>query len=238
MNNNLFICFQRGFIKRKNIPLTDDIILFDTYDLLKKTKFSNISEWRKLDYLGIPFPPAEANYQFPKELYLVFKKKQTDFQFNYLEYGSDVKILSVDLFNALGDNGLSKEQYECAALQLVDKSGNQLSEKKYCALRFGNFNDEQFIFNKQTAVKTKINGSTNYLYPDLALKQSIPRNIFMLKEFSYRNSFIIAGIDTATALAKKFTDLDIYSIKDFPFIYQNQYNEDELPVNNRFTLTH
>lgn len=236
MKSDLFICFQRGFIKAQNIPLTDDIVLFDTLDLEKRTKFYNCSEWRKLDYINVAFPPQEAKYQFPQWLYLVFKKKQKEFSFNYLEYGSDVKILSEDLYQTLCDKGLSKEQYEYAELKLSDKNGNLLSEKKYCALRFGKFDDELFDFNKQTVVRTKVNGSTNYLYPDLKLSKTSQKKIFVLKEFCFRNSFLIEGTELATQLSEKFIDLDIYHIADFPFVYNNQYDDNELPQNNKFKI--
>lgn len=223
--NKLFVTFQRGHIKRKGIPLLDDITLFDTYDPSKMTKFYTDSQWRTLDYKNLPFPPEEKEYKFPSELYLVFKKKQTDFQFNYLEYGSDVKILSLDFFRELSNNGLDKGQYEYSTLKLVNKEGNQLTDRKFFALRFGKFDDDKFDLNQKTSVRSKVNGSTNYIYPDLALiTESLDKHVFVLKEFAYRASFVFDGKEFVTNIVDKFKDIDIYNTKDFPFIYDNQYD--------------
>lgn len=238
MKNELFVSFLRGYIKRKGIPLGDDIILFDSFDSTKRTKFYSDSGWRTLDYKDIPFPPKEQKYKFPPELYLVFKKKQIDFQFNYLEYGSDVKILSLDFFQELLNNGLDKNQYEYSILKLVNKDGDQLTERKYCALRFGKFDDDKFEFNKQTSVRSKVNGSTNYIYPDLVLiTDSLDKNIFVLREFAYRNSFVFNNKDFVDHLITKFTDINIYTTRDFPFIYDNQYDEELVPLNNEYLIT-
>lgn len=215
----------------------DDIILFDSFDSSKRTKFYSVSEWRTLDYKDIPFPPEDNKYKFPKDLYLVFKKKQNDFQFNYIEYGSDVKILSIDLFEKLSDNGLEKDQYEYSILKLVDKEGNVLTDKRYCALRFGKFDDHLFEVNKQTSFRSKVNGSTNYIYPDLTLNiENSDRKIFVLKEFSYRKSLIFNSLNLVTNLVTQFNDIDIYNTKEFPFIYDNQYDEEVVPLQNSYKI--
>ena len=105
MENNLFITFQRGYLKRKGIPLVDDIMLHDTYNSNKKQKFYTSSEWRTLDYKDIPFPPPEDKYKQPNKLYLVFKKKQKEITFNYIEFGSNVKIISAALYELLLQGG-------------------------------------------------------------------------------------------------------------------------------------
>lgn len=237
MEHDLFVSFQRNYIKRKGIPLVDDIILFDSFDSSKRTKFYSDSEWRTLDYKDIPFPPEEKKYRFPEELYLVFKKKQNDFQFNYIEYGSDVKILSLDLFELLSDNGLENDHYEYSTLKLVDKEGRLLTDRKYCALRFGKFDDNMFELNKQTSFRTKVNGSTNYIYPDLELTaEKQEKKIFVLKEFAYRKSFVFYSVNLVTDLVAQFSDIDIYNTKEFPFIYDNQYDEEVIPLQNDYKI--
>ena len=237
MKNKIFISFQRGYLKRNGIPLTDDITLFDTFDGTKKTKFFSISKWRTLDFKDIPFPPEEEKYQFPENLFLVFKKKPKNIDFHYLEYGSDVKILSKKFFEFLIKNGLNEIQFERSVLKLLDNEGNELTENKYVAIRFGLFNDDLFDFNKQTSVRTKVNGSTNYLYPDLNIQNTDERKVFVLKDFAYRKSIIFVGEAVVAELQKSFNGIDIYAIADFPFAYSNQYDEDILPLNNHLIIS-
>ncbi|SUI96922.1 Uncharacterised protein [Sphingobacterium spiritivorum] len=228
MENKLFISFQRGYIKRKGTPLTDDVVLFDSFDATKKAKFFSVSEWRTLDYREIPFPPVEDKYKFPSNLFLLIKKKLKNIDFHYLEYGSDVKILSQRFFDFLIKNGLNKEQFEFSDLQLVDKDGNIVTDGKFVALRFGLFDDHLFDFSKQTSVRTKINGNTNYLYPNLRLQGTDVRTVFVIKDFAYRSSLIFSGQSVLTEILKSFEGIDIYSVADYPFIYANQYEEDAL----------
>lgn len=232
MENKLFISFQRGYLKMEGVPLSDDIVLFDSFDGSKRAKFFSLSEWRALDYKDIPFPPVEEKYKFPEHLFLTFKKKQKNIDFHYLEYGSDVKILSADFFNFLLENGLNKNQFELADIKIVDVDGNSLTEKKYVALRFGLFDDNLFDFNKQTSIRTKVNGSTNYLFPDIKLRDGGARKVFVLKDFAYRASIVFSKQSVISEILKTFKGIDIYSIEDFPFVYSNQYDEEILPLNN------
>lgn len=168
-------------------------------------------------------------------LYLVFKKSQKEVTFDYIEYGPTVKILSYDFFELLTEYGLSENHYELSKLKLVDKNCNEITDKKYVALRFGKFDDDLFELHKETSIRTKIHGSTKYLYPHLELKKSQQKKVFNLKEFSYRQSIIFEGTELDTL--KGFgLDLDIYKLSDFPFVYANQYDENVLPLENQYRI--
>jgi hypothetical protein len=232
MENELFIWFNRGYKPKKGTPLTDDIVLFDSFDNSKKQKFFNQSEWMVFDYKPMTFPPQEEKYKFPKNQFLIIKKKIKDIFFDYIEYGSNVKIFSENLFDFLIKNGLDSG-YEIATLSVVDKFGNRLTDRKYVALRFGLYNDDLFDYNTKTKQKTKVHGSTNYTFPDLSLKDNlINKSIFVLNEFAYRHSIIFKK-DVLQKLLNYY-EPEIYRIKDFTFLYENQYDEEILPLKNSY----
>jgi hypothetical protein len=232
MKNELFIWFYRGYLPVKGIPLNDDIIMFDSFDN-NKNKFYNKSEWAVLDYKPMPFPPNDDKYKFPQEQYLVIKKKMKEILFDYIDYRSNVKIFSEELYNILLNNGLNTG-YEKSETFIVDKTGNKLTDKKYIALRYGLFDDNLFNFNEKTKQRTKVNGSTNYTFPDLVLKDgAIEKSVFVINKFAYRNCIIFKGSILNELL--KFYET-IYKIKEFPHIYENQYEEEIMPKNNKYKI--
>jgi hypothetical protein len=205
--------------------------MFDTFD---NNKFSNRSEWAVMEYKSLPFPPIEEKYKFPERQFLIIKKKMKEVLFDYIEYRYNTKIFSLELLNYLKTNGLNYG-YETSELIVIDKSGNELTGKKYFALRFGSFDDDLFDFNEKTKQRTKVHGSTNYTFPDIKLKNYCnEKSVFVLNEFSYRNAVIIKGSLINELL--KYYKTEIYKISDFPYIYENQYDEKILPVNNEYKI--
>lgn len=221
-------------MQKRGIPLSDDIALFDTFDINKKSKFSNNSEWRVFDYKPMPFPPIENKYTFPKHLYLVFKKKIKDVLFDYIEFGSNVKIVSESFYHFLLDHKMDSG-FEKSELTLVNKQGIEVSNKKYYALRFGIFDDDKFDFDEKTKKRIK-HGSTFYVFPNLNLKDfSIDKQVFCISPLPYRESLILKA-DLINKILQNFHDPEIYDLSKFPFIYENLYDEDILPIKNQYRI--
>ena len=234
MKEELYIWYNRNYLKKEGFPLSDNITLFDTFESAN-VRFKNISEWAVLSYRDISFPPENEKYKFPLKQFLVLKQKIKTISFDYIEYHSNVKIVSESFLNFLKYNGLETNQYEIAELTIVDKNGKLLTEKKYFALRFGTFDDELFDFNEPTKRRTKVHGSTNYLFPDLSLKYLLPgKSIFVLKHFSYRETIIFKECVLDSVI--QFQSPEIYKLKDFPYIYENQYDEELLPIKNQYQI--
>jgi len=119
----LFISFQRGYLKRKDTPQSGELMLFDSFDPAKRTKFYSTSEWKTLDYKD-----------------------------------------------------------------------------------------------------------------DLQLKVQAPIiTIFVLREFAYRSSFVFSNIDFVRRLGTQF-GVESYNAKDFSFIYEHQYEEDIIPLDNSYKI--
>ena len=231
MTTDLFIWYNRDYLKKTGFPLRDKIKLFDTFDN-KKNKFYSTSEWAVLSYRQMDFPPQEEKYKFPPKQFLIINQKFKEILFDYIEYHSDVKIVSENLLSFFREHGLIGG-YETAQIEIVDKKGDILTDKKYFALRFGSYDDDFFDFNNKTKQRTKVHGSTNDTYPDLVLKhKDIKQSIFVLSELSYRNSLILTR-DVLDKMLNNFYMPEIYRISDFPYIYENQY---DLPFDNAYKL--
>ncbi|SHG43261.1 Imm43 family immunity protein [Pedobacter caeni] len=234
MEQQLYIAFNRHYLKRKGTPLTDDIVFFDSYDPNKRSKFFNESEWRTYHHSSSPFPPIEAKFKMPSKLYLLLKKKEKEILFDYLDYGFHIKIVSKEFYDFLCKHGLDKNSYEKSKLDLVDKDRSKLSNRTYYALRFGKFDNDHFDFHKESKIRTKVNGSTQYLYQDLELKQDIDKAVFVLVESAYERVFIIKGQKVLEEAKKQFIGIDFYDAHDFPFVFQHQYDDDILPIVNSY----
>ncbi|REC59787.1 Imm43 family immunity protein [Chryseobacterium pennae] len=63
------------------------------------------------------------------------------------------------------------------------------------------------------------------------------KNIFVLIEFSYRNSLVFNSKNLVDDLVTKFADVYIYKTKGFPFVYDNQYDEELVFLNNEYLVT-
>lgn len=234
MEQQLYIAFNRSYLKRKGTPLTQDIVFFDSYDPNKRFKFFSESEWRTYHHSSPTFPPVEAKFKMPSKLYLLLKKKEKEISFDYLDFGFYVKILSKEFYDFLCKHGLDETLYERSILDLVDKDSNKLSSRTYYALRFGKFDNDHFDFHKESKIRMKVHANTQYLYPDLELKQDIEKAVFVLVESAYEHVFIIKGEKALDEAKKQFTGIDFYDAHDFPFVYQHQYDEDILPLVNSY----
>lgn len=230
----LFIWYYRTLLP-KGIPYKDDIILFDNYDIEKK-KFYSKSEWRKVDFTPMPFPPAIESYKFPQQLFLVVQKKIKEILFDYYEFGSNVKLVSERFFNFLLESGINKG-YEKADLKIANKQNELLTDQKYLALRFGAFDDALFDFDEKTKIKGKHTfGSTYYTFPNLSLRDtSVKQSVFVLQHPSYNNALIIRK-SQVNAVINSFYHPDIYKLSDFPFIYDHQFDEELLPLANSYIV--
>ena len=235
-NDNLIIWFNRSKLP-KGVPNLNKAILKDTFDVVKPKKIPP-QHWTLYNKYKMEFPPIDNKYAFPKEMYLVIESKTTKaIQFDYLDYnGYDVKFVSADFLCFLEEHGLTVG-YEKAHLNIVNLQGELLVTKPYYALRFGLYDDDLFDFSKQTKVRGKLEfGGTFYVYPDMKLKENNPqRLVFCIAEFSYRNALIFKKTIVKDILANFYAP-EIYNIKDFPFVYANQYNWEILPFDNEYKL--
>jgi len=182
------------------------------------------------------FPPKDVKYKFPDRLYLVFKKKMKAILFDYCEFGSNVKLVSNDFYKFMLDNGLDNG-FEVADIDIVNKKNEALTNRKYYALRFGDFDDELFDFSDKTKQRGKHTfGGSYVIFPDLKLQDyNSTKNIFVLKSPAYNNSIIFK----ATVIERVFNDFyspEIYKVSDFPAIYANQYDEELLPLDNKYKV--
>lgn len=234
MNDTLYIWFPRNYLTQSGFLLRDKITLFDSFDRDKR-KFYNSSEWAALSYKEMEFPPKEAKYKFPKTQFLVVKQKVKQLLFDYTDYHSDVKIVSQRLLSFLQEKGLT-EGYEVAELIVVDKNGEVLTDNPYFALRFGRYSDDLLDLHESTKQRTKVHGSTNYTYPDLGVKSGAAQSIFTLSSLAYRQTFLFKG-EVLEEILDKFYKPEIYRASDFPFIYENQYDEELMPLQNKYSIT-
>lgn len=230
----LYIWYYHAILPN-GIPNSDNILLFDCYDSVKD-KFHSTSEWRKVDFTPMDFPPAENKYKFPDRLYLVLKKKMKNISFDYCEFGSNVKLVSDDFYRFLLDNGVDSG-FEVAAVDIVNKKNERMTDRKYYALRFGDFDDELFDFSEKTKLRGKHSFGGSYItFPDLKLQDSnTTKNVFVLKSPAYNNGIIFK----ATLIDRVLHDFyspEIYRLSDFPIIYANQNNEELLPLDSKYKV--
>lgn len=225
MNQQLYIWYNRNYLNKKGIPSVDNIKLFDTYDKVKN-KFYNKSQWMVFDYKPMEFPPLEDIYKFPINLFLVLKKKTKNIQFDYLEYGSNVKIVSDKFLFFLIENGM-QTGYEQAKVTIVDGKANILDVTDYYALRFGMYDDDLFSLNEGTRRRGKhLFGSTYYTYPNLEIKNhNINKNVFTISPLPYRETLIFKDF-LLKKIFENFYLPEIYKLEDFPYVYDNQFKED------------
>ena len=235
MTTDLFIWYYRTNVP-KGIPLMQKTILKDVFDLDKPKKVPE-QPWMLYNSRTMGFPITDEKYQFPQEMYLVVLNNIKEVCFDYVEDDYKIKLVSQDFFQFLNQHGLDKG-FEKANLTILNQKGELLTSKKYYALRFCLFDDQLFEFNKKEKIRIKREfGGTEYVYPQINLiEEKTQKSVFAFEESAYRKSLIFKG-DLISEMLKNFYCPEIYSIKDFPYIYENQYNWDILPQKNEYLVT-
>jgi hypothetical protein len=181
------------------------------------------------------FPPNDLLFVFPAEMNLVVKsQKYKEINFDYIQYSHFVKLVSEKFFSFLIENGLDESYYEIARLNIVDTKGRLMTDNKYFALRFGRFDDALFNFPSESR-KRAAGLRDRFLFPDMEFKTVTEnKNIFVLFEFCYKDGFLL-NAKGANYVIENFY-CEIYNAKDFPFVFNNQYNWDILPFDNKYKI--
>lgn len=230
----LFIWFNRTKVPQ-GYPLKDDFILKPSFNKAKP-KDIPLQEWKLYNPFKMEFPPGDE-YKFPLEMFMVLTKKSyKKIFFDYYGYTNYVAFVSDQFFSFLQQNGLDDSYYEKAKLFVIDLEGNLLTDGNYWALRFGRFDDQLFDFDQET--KKRAAGIKNhFLYPGMNVSvQPASRNVYYLSEFCYQTSLLFNQQAKDEILAG-FRTPEIYKIADFPYIYNNQYKWEILPVMNEFRVS-
>ncbi|REC59785.1 hypothetical protein DRF65_23935 [Chryseobacterium pennae] len=232
---DLFIWFNRTQGPEGHFQL-DDVIFTSSFDS-KKPKFVAEQPWKMYDASIHGFPPEDKK-RFPSKMYLVStKNKPSIIKFDFYGMNNLAVLVSSKFLTFLNNKGIDENYYEIAELSIIDLKGNDLTNNEiYYALRFVRFDDQFFDFNMET--KKRAAGLKNFfLFPDMKLN-TYPenKNIFYINSLCYRNSIIFTK-DVVKEVLSNFHLPQVYNVKDFPFVFNNQYKWDILPLNNEYLVT-
>jgi Immunity protein 43 len=141
----------------------------------------------------------------------VFNSKKTkEVKFDFLNKRGEYKIVSENFLAFIIDFGIN-ENYETAELDILDLKGNKITSKRYYLLRFVRFDDDLFDFNENNKIPVKGFGMDDkFLYPDLQLKKSTKKEIFVLNNFCYQQIIIFTG-KVKERIEKEFYVPEIYN---------------------------
>jgi hypothetical protein len=224
--SELFIWFPTLENKPKGMPNIEEHSLVEKYNPKKEIEGMDY-EWMDYDFIKKGFPPKLPNHQLPKSLIYVVKKHK-ELLFDYLNFNSDILVVSDIFLNFLDENGF-ENAYEIASLKVVNKKGEGIINKKnYFAIRIGFFDDTVFDFVEKGRVKldSLVGKSKDFLYPNLKLKATVnQKELFILNEFGYKGYFIFTK-EIKEEMTSKFYHPEIYSIKEYPALYKNEFEFD------------
>ena len=195
----------RGYKKVKGVPTMMNSFVRNTLTDCERTWTLYIPNNECVKPQGI--------YKLPNELFLEISENQSIlFDFIGLEY--NVKIVSEDLLHFLESKGLT-EGYEIAKIiNVVDKSGKILKAKNYYALRFYVFDDDFLVYSEEGAVYGK-GAKGRKLYPNMTIKSSEKKQIFVLENPLYSYSFIVTQEIRNDIVKKKFIGPYFYTTQEY-----------------------
>ena len=138
----------------------------------------------------------------------------------YVVMPNQLGIDHFDLEDALSD----QKEYMCSS------DLKEFIDKKFFVIRICEFDDNKFDFhieNKKRAIGC--NKYNYFLYPDMQLKNyNDKQNIFFLNEFCYQDSIILTT-DGKDYVMQNFNRPELYKLEDYRFVWNNQYNIEQLP---------
>ena len=195
----------RGYKKVKGVPRMMNSFVRNTLTDSERTWTLYIPNNECVKPQGI--------YKLPNELFLEISENQSIlFDFIGLEY--NVKIVSEDLLHFLESKGLT-EGYEISKIiNVVDKSGKILKAKNYYALRFYVFDDDFLVYSEEGAVYGK-GAKGRKLYPNMTIKSSEKKQIFVLENPLYSYSFIVTQEIRNDIVKKKFIGPYFYTTQEY-----------------------
>ena len=133
----LYIWFNRIQLP-KGFPLQNDFILKSQFDLDQPRKIYD-EKWKMYNRFNSEYPIGD--FQFPHEMFMVVTKKkykEIDFDYYSCDVGTSIKFVSESFLNFLSTNGIDKNYYEQAKLNVLDLAGNSLVSKNYYVLSLNN----------------------------------------------------------------------------------------------------
>ena len=205
----------------KGVPSSATVSVTEEFFPKNPNKFKRGTWWNYSRILN-PFP-VEEKYRLPEELILVVKR-QKKVLFDYLDYRVGIKIFSEKLLDLLIANGLNPN-YDKAKLTIINTKGENIAEQPYFYVRFGSFDDKLFTYDDTLKIASK-DFPDDFLYPDLKLKESSERNVFVFgnAEVDGYNCYTDTLIITRS-LKKEIEKIcyapEIYTLESFPIVYNN-----------------
>jgi hypothetical protein len=224
--SELFIWFPTLENQPKGMPNIEENSLVEKYDPKKGVEGMDY-DWMDYDFIKNGFPPKSTDHKLPEKLIYVIKKHK-ELLFDYLNFNGDILIVSDVFLDFLDEKGF-KNCYEKASLKVVNKKGEDMINKKnYFAIRIGQFDDNLFDFVEKGKVKLKslVGKSKDFLYPNMKLKDdSSSKEMFIVNEFCYKGYFIF-NENIKKEIMSNFYSPEIYSIKEYPALYKNEFEFD------------
>ena len=175
----------RGYKKVKGVPRMMNSFVRNTLTDCERTWTLYIPNNECVKPQGI--------YKLPNELFLEISENQSI------------------LFDFIG----LTEGYEIAKIiNVVDKSGKILKAKNYYALRFYVFDDDFLVYSEEGAVYGK-GAKGRKLYPNMTIKSSEKKQIFVLENPLYSYSFIVTQEIRNDIVKKKFIGPYFYTTQEY-----------------------